>query len=81
MEYSNYPKHGNEPVEGFVLQAPVSDRECLDIVWPDREESLELAAKMIAEGRADDCLPKNMIPGVLGAPCSAYRLNSLCVPG
>lgn len=81
MEYTNYGKYNNEPVDGFVLQAPVSDRESLDIIWPDPEETLELAARYIAEGRADDCLPNEFVPGVIGGPISAYRLHSLCVKG
>ncbi|KND92338.1 hypothetical protein TOPH_03102 [Tolypocladium ophioglossoides CBS 100239] len=81
MEYTHYAKHHNLPVDGFILQAPVSDRESLEIVFPDYQASLDLAAKWISEGRANDCLPNNMVPGVLGAPISAYRLQSLCAKG
>ncbi|KAI9167494.1 Metal resistance protein YCF1 [Paramyrothecium foliicola] len=81
MEYANYARHNNEPVDGFILQAPVSDRESLEIVFPDYQESLELASRMIAEGRQHDCLPQDKVPGVLQAPVSAYRLHSLCAKG
>ena len=77
MEYTNYAKHNAEPVDGFILQAPVSDREGLDIVAPNWRESLAKANAMIAEGKADWAMPKDKVPNVLGAPISAYRLQSL----
>ncbi|KAI5459859.1 hypothetical protein BGZ63DRAFT_415318 [Mariannaea sp. PMI_226] len=81
MEYTNYEKHGNEPVDGFILQGCVSDRETLDLIMSDPEPSLALAAKMIAEGKADHMMPKDMLPDVLGAPISAYRFQSLAAKG
>lgn len=81
MEYTNYYRHNNEPVDAFILQAPVSDREGLEIVHPDYQECLDHADKMIAEGRADDCMPSDKVPGVLNAPVSAYRLRSLVAKG
>ena len=81
MEYTHYAKHHSLPVDGFILQAPVSDRESLEVVFPDYQASLDLASEWIAQGRANDCLPNSMVPGVLGAPVSAYRLHSLCAKG
>jgi pimeloyl-ACP methyl ester carboxylesterase len=81
MEYADYTKHENLPVEGFILHAPVSDREALEMVFPDNQESIDLARSMIAEGKQDDCLPQDMVPSVLEAPISAYRFNSLCAKG
>lgn len=81
MEYSNYAKYNNEPVDGFILQAPVSDREGLEIVFPEFQKSIDYANQMVADGRANDCLPSAYVPGVLGAPLSAYRLLSLCAKG
>lgn len=77
MEYTNYARHGNEPVEGFILQAPVSDRESLEIVAPDWKESLRVADEMIADGRSDHCVPKDKVPPIVNAPITAYRLRSL----
>lgn len=77
MEYTNYAKHHAEPVDGFILQAPVSDRDSLEMVVPDWRNYLEYADKMIAEGKADWVLPDDKVPSILGAPCSAYRLRSL----
>jgi pimeloyl-ACP methyl ester carboxylesterase len=81
IEYADYAKHNNEPVEGFILQAPVSDREGLANVFPDIDKSLEVAAQMIDEGRENDCLPSHLVPPALSAPVSAYRLQSLCAKG
>ncbi|KAF4990659.1 hypothetical protein FGRMN_8331 [Fusarium graminum] len=81
IEYANYEKHNNEPVDGFILQGPVSDRETLELIFPDPQPSLDLAAKMISEGKGGDCMPFDMIPAVLGAPISAYRFQSLTSKG
>ncbi|KAI8715426.1 hypothetical protein NCS52_01050200 [Fusarium sp. LHS14.1] len=81
IEYTNYAKHNNERVDGFIMQGPISDRETLDLIMPDPQPSLDLAAKMIAEGKEGDCMPFDMIPAVLGAPISAYRFQSLAAPG
>ena len=81
MEYAGYAKYGNEPVDGFILQAPVSDRECMDVFFPNAEPSVAMAAKWIAEGKGGDCLPRSMVPAVLAAPISAYRLHSLIAKG
>ncbi|KAH7326380.1 hypothetical protein B0I35DRAFT_475036 [Stachybotrys elegans] len=81
MEYSNYAKYQNSPVDGFILQAPVSDREGLAVSFPKYQESLDLANKMIADGHGEDCLPKKYVHGMLGAPVSAYRVQSLCAKG
>jgi pimeloyl-ACP methyl ester carboxylesterase len=81
IEYADYPKHNNEPVDGFIMQGPVSDRETLDLIMPNPQPSLDLAAKMISEGKGGDCMPFDMIPAVLGAPISAYRFQSLASKG
>lgn len=81
MEYSHYGKYGNSPVDAFILQAPVSDRESLEIVYPDYHESLECAIKMIADGKGDYCMPKDKVAGIIGAPVTAYRFHSLCAKG
>ncbi|KAK7415109.1 hypothetical protein QQX98_006141 [Neonectria punicea] len=81
IEYADYAKHGNEPVDGFIMQGCVSDRDAIELVMPDPQPSLDLAAKMIAEGRADDVMPNNMVPAALSAPISAYRFHSLACKG
>lgn len=81
IEYADYATHGNAPVDGFILQGPVSDRESLDSTFPDYQASLELATQWIAQGRAKDCLPADKGSDALGAPMSAYRFHSLCAEG
>ncbi|KAF7543588.1 hypothetical protein G7Z17_g10611 [Cylindrodendrum hubeiense] len=81
IEYADYAKHGNEPVDAFIMQGCVSDREAFELVMPNPQPSLDLAAKMIAEGRANDVLPMDMIPAVLQAPISAYRFQALTAKG
>ncbi|PHH75155.1 hypothetical protein CDD80_2595 [Ophiocordyceps camponoti-rufipedis] len=76
-----YVKQSSPPVDGFILQAPVSDREGLDLFEPDFKTTLDLAKSWIAQGKANDCLPRNMVPSSLGAPVSAYRLYSLWAKG
>lgn len=77
MEYTNYEKNSTEPVDGFILQAPVSDREIMPAVTPNWEDCLEEAKRMIADGKADWCMPQDKNITILGAPMSAYRLWSL----
>lgn len=81
MEYTNYAKHNNEPVDGFILQAPVSDREGLEDMFPSWPESLKVAEKLIAEGKKDHLMPVDLVPEVLEAPMTAYRFWSLVAPG
>ncbi|KAF4976408.1 hypothetical protein FZEAL_6919 [Fusarium zealandicum] len=81
IEYTNYAKHNNVPVDGFIMQGAVSDRETLELIFPDPQPSLDLAAKMIDEGKGGDCMPFDMIPAVLGAPISASRFWSLTAKG
>lgn len=81
MEYTNYSKHNNEPVDGFILQGPVSDRDALHLVMSNPQPSIDLANKMVAEGRENDVMPGDMVPAVLFAPISAYRFLSLATKG
>lgn len=77
MEYTNYAKNGAEPVDGFILQAPISDRDGVENFFPEFQKSLDFAEKWIAEGKADWCMPRDLVPAMLGAPITAYRLWSL----
>ncbi|CAI6082377.1 unnamed protein product [Clonostachys chloroleuca] len=81
MEYTNYARHNNEPVDGFILQAPVSDREGLEGMFPEWRDSLAVADQMIAEGKSDWCIPKDKVPPVFNCPMTAYRLRSLIAKG
>ncbi|XP_066396962.1 UPF0613 protein PB24D3.06c-like [Miscanthus floridulus] len=61
-------------VSGVILQAPVSDRE-YRATLPETAEMIDLAAKMISEGRGMDLMPREANPD---APITAYRYHSLC---
>ena len=80
MEYTKSSAY-NDPVEAFVLQGPVSDRETLKEVCPEYNDSLALASEMVANGKGHEMMPSDMTPSVLGAPMTAYRLWSLCAKG
>ncbi|KAG6006624.1 hypothetical protein E4U21_006846 [Claviceps maximensis] len=77
IEYADYNKHRNPPVDGFIMQGPISDREAMNYIFPSYRDSLDLADEWIAKGRAHDCLPRDKVPQDLGAPISAYRFRSL----
>jgi hypothetical protein len=81
MEYTNYTKHSNSPVDGFILQAPVSDRESLDVYFPNYQSKIDYADRMIAEGKGNDCLPSDQSFAMLGAPVSANRFHDLFAKG
>jgi len=64
----------SKAVSGVILQAPVSDRE-YRATLPETAEMIDLAAKMITEGRGMDLMPREANPD---APITAYRYHSLC---
>ena len=82
MEYTNYAAHSNEPVDGFILQGPVSDREALgkSLTKEQLAASIATAAEMLAAGKGDEAMPRDKLEGVK-TPVTAYRWNSLAAPG
>ncbi|KAI9830382.1 MAG: hypothetical protein M1826_004805 [Phylliscum demangeonii] len=70
-------------VAGAILQAPVSDRECMRALLPPAvyEQSVAEAQRMEAAGDADEILASRWLAGFpAGAPCSARRWLSLASP-
>ena len=63
----------NESVLGYILQAPVSDREVLEKHLPDYEKYIKEAKKMIDEGKGQDLMPRS----ANDTPCTAERFYSL----
>ncbi|XP_045827531.1 UPF0613 protein PB24D3.06c [Trifolium pratense] len=61
-------------VRAAILQAPVSDREYQSTL-PQTATMIDLAAKMISEGRGSEIMPREADPC---APITAYRYHSLC---
>ncbi|VEU24239.1 DEKNAAC105352 [Brettanomyces naardenensis] len=62
-----------------IIQAPVSDRYAAKIFIPEylREESIELAKKLIDEGNELQLMPYKYTQHFFGAPINAYRWYSL----
>lgn len=83
MEYTDYHKHGSEPVDGFILQGPVSDREAFGgLMTQDRlQESLRVATDMITKGLEHAVMPREKLPAEFATPVTAYRWHSLLAPG
>jgi hypothetical protein len=81
MEYSKYDIYNNEPVDGFIVQAPVSDREALATTGSNCSMALPDAEAMIDEGNLQDIVPGSDARAVLGVPITAYRLWSLAAKG
>ncbi|KAF3769921.1 DUF1749-domain-containing protein [Cryphonectria parasitica EP155] len=85
MEYNKYAKYGNEPVDGFIIQAPVSDREAY--VYLSGQETtdsfISTAKEMINAGNANDAVPRSRLPPdfPFECPLTAYRLHSLAAVG
>ncbi|ERS99090.1 uncharacterized protein SPSK_04438 [Sporothrix schenckii 1099-18] len=80
MAYAKAMKAGTSPeVSGFILQGPVSDRECLVPYFKPGEHDMTVAATegMIKEGKADVIVPPEYMPEMITAPHSAYRWHSL----
>lgn len=83
MEYLTGPgKEGRNPIDGGIVQAPVSDREALFALMGEEKykETCAAAQKFIDEGLEDDILPSRLSPGALKAPMSAKRWLSLASP-
>eukprot|EP00242_Pyramimonas_sp_CCMP2087_P018496 CAMPEP_0198206616 /NCGR_PEP_ID=MMETSP1445-20131203/10175_1 /TAXON_ID=36898 /ORGANISM="Pyramimonas sp., Strain CCMP2087" /LENGTH=269 /DNA_ID=CAMNT_0043879389 /DNA_START=168 /DNA_END=977 /DNA_ORIENTATION=+ len=47
-----------DTIDGVILQAPVSDREYLEL-WPATSEKLRRAQRMVAEGAGQELMPRN----------------------
>ncbi|KAL5198266.1 hypothetical protein ABZP36_001778, partial [Zizania latifolia] len=65
----------SKAVSGVILQAPVSDREYRATLPETAEMIIDVAAKLISEGRVMDLIPREANPD---APITAYRYHSLC---
>lgn len=79
MEYAT---EKDDPVDGFILQGPVSDREGVaDLVdAPTLKESIDHAADLIAQGRGDEMLRPEQVAHMYD-PITAYRWHSLVSKG
>ncbi|KAI4199155.1 MAG: hypothetical protein LQ350_004785 [Teloschistes chrysophthalmus] len=74
---------GERPrVDGGILQAPVSDREAIEMIYPrdDLERYNNLAQHFVNDGRAEEMLPNEVSLPFLGARTTAKRWLSLSSP-
>ncbi|EMD65189.1 hypothetical protein COCSADRAFT_190143 [Bipolaris sorokiniana ND90Pr] len=71
------------PVNGYILQAPTSDRETASLLMPPKflHTSLQHAEDLIAEGKEMQIMPSDLIPPIFSSPISAYRWHSLVSVG
>lgn len=89
MEYgTNRKGEGNEgsgelDVDGYVLLAPVSDREMAGLFFPPEvlERSIKTAMEMIDKGKGKEIMPAGSIPEIFQSPVTAYRWWSLAAEG
>lgn len=86
MEYNKYDKYHNEPVDGFIMQGSVSDREAYAneiLAQSEVDDIVALCKEMIDAGRGDDAVPKSKLPPEFPFPnpMTAYRLHSLSAVG
>lgn len=83
MEYLVGPGHENRPpIDGAIIQAPVSDREASLMLMPHDQytKSVAAAQTMVSEGKADEIVPTSVTHGFFGAPVTARRWLSLLSP-
>ena len=66
-------------VDGYILQAGISDREA--IILPPEQEArvVEVAREYVERGEGENVLPKKLLKFLF--PCSATRFLSLISPG
>lgn len=79
MEYTA-PAHEAPPVDGYILQAPVCDRDAMAIeTGYDRlDESIRAATQLIDAGKGHERMALAHLPGFMqDTPISAWRWNAL----
>ncbi|KAI0382943.1 DUF1749-domain-containing protein [Hypomontagnella monticulosa] len=79
MEYTS-PSYDVAPVDGFILQAPVSDRGAMALEMGESrlDEGLKISKELIASGRGHErMLPEHMTPSFRNTPISVSRWYAL----
>jgi len=71
------------PVDGYIMQAPTSDRETAGLLMPQDllSASLEHAEALIANREEKTIMPSSFIPPIITSPITAYRWHSLVSVG
>ncbi|KAK3315984.1 hypothetical protein B0H66DRAFT_499037 [Apodospora peruviana] len=84
LEYLDRDKYPHfAPVDGYILQSPISDREAAlkFMTAEDLEASVIAAKEMIDRGEENEVMPNRIIPPVFGTPVTAYRWYSIVAKG
>jgi hypothetical protein len=70
-------------VDGYIMQAPTSDRETAGLLMPQDllSASLQHAEALIAKGEEGTIMAKSLIPSIITSPVTAYRWHSLISVG
>lgn len=70
-------------VDGYILQAPTSDRETASLLMPPEflAKSLNAAEELIKAGKKDEVMSREYIPPIFNSPVTAYRWHSLVAKG
>lgn len=70
-------------VDGYIMQAPTSDRETAGLLIPSGflRTSLQHAEELIAKGKETEVMPADLIPPIFSSPITAYRWHSLVSVG
>ncbi|KAI4954222.1 hypothetical protein J4E91_001932 [Alternaria rosae] len=70
-------------VDGYIMQAPTSDRETAGLLMPQDllSASLKHAEALIAKGEEKTIMPNSFIPPIITSPITAYRWHSLVSVG
>ncbi|KAI0408711.1 hypothetical protein F4802DRAFT_548747 [Xylaria palmicola] len=79
LEYTA-PAHDVPPVDGYILQGPVCDRDAmaLDMVDGQLEESVAVAKQLIGAGKGHERMPREQLPKSMhDMPISVSRWYSL----
>jgi len=71
------------PVDGYIMQAPTSDRETAGLLMPQDllSASLKHAEALIAKGEEKTIMPSSFIPPIITSPVTAYPWHSLVSVG
>lgn len=83
LEYLTGPGHEtNAPIDGGIIQGPVSDREALgqEMDADVLKNSISLAQKMVNAGDGEEVLPSSATQGFFPSPVCARRWLSLASP-
>ncbi|KAI9786590.1 MAG: hypothetical protein M1839_006139 [Geoglossum umbratile] len=81
MEYlTGRGREARPAIDGAILQAPVSDREAIQMALSKEayQQSVAAAQSLISNNQGSEILPSTLTSNIFGpAPCSAYRWYSL----